>query len=614
MPTSTKPNLSGEKIMVKIKKSSYWTCGLLYIQAHPARPHVGSVVMVLIYPHHMGPRSALINDEMVPNTYTPPGATSQIWALSDDCMTRSKYRYILLRMRNYFQRPRPMAVKLPEGLTELAEASEPLPPDILPRAVPRDKNCGGYDCEFVEPPQSVFQTECSVCLQILKEPCLISCCGHKFCRECIERIKKDKKACALCNEPDFTFMRDGGLERSLKDLEVWCSYRKEGCEWKGKLGKLEEHLNRDPSSENQLNRCQFVAVECTHKCGAWFQRCHINTHETQQCKKRPYSCDYCRDYHSTFEDVTEVHYPQCGKYPVACPNDCDVYKFERQKLESHLKEQCPLAVVDCPFSYAGCVTQLPRKDMPEHMKENVTHLTLMATTTQRLLKENQELQRKTIEREDESHKNMAAVQASLQELNTKYDSLVRENQELQQKAIERENESHKNMAGVNASLKELKTKYNNFMVRKSQELQQRAIEREVESRKNMAAVRASLQELNAKYDSVVKENQKLQSELNDEKRAFKRNMDSVNASLLALNRKYSSAVAENQQLHSRATHEMKQALEDRLRDFQLRQNQLRTSHETATDKKIQELVSKQKVTESKVAARYEREQKPTVEF
>ena len=268
-------------------------------------------------------------------------------------------------------------------------------------AVPRDRrleNRGGYDCEFVEPPPSVFQIDCSVCLQILKEPCLISCCGHKFCRECIEGIEKDKKPCAVCNEPEFTFMRDSGLERSLKDLEVWCSYRKEGCEWKGKLGKLEEHLNQDPSPENQLNGCQFVAVECTHKCGEWFQRRHITTHETQQCKKRPFSCDYCRDYHSTFEDVVEVHYPQCGKYPVAGPNVCDEYKFERQKLEGHLKEQCPFALVDCPFHFAGCETQLPRKDMPEHMKENIAHLTLLATATkqlstenQRLVKENQDL-------------------------------------------------------------------------------------------------------------------------------------------------------------------------------------------------------------------------------
>ena len=250
------------------------------------------------------------------------------------------------------------------------------------------ENRGGYDCEFVESPTSVLQTECPVCKLVLKEPCFISCCGHKFCRECIERIEKDKKPCPLCNEPDFTFLRERGLERSLKDLEVWCSYRKEGCKWKRKLRELEKHLNQDPSSETRQNGCNFVALECMHKCGERPQRRHMKTHETKQCKKRPYSCQHCNDYDSTFEDVTEVHYLQCGQYPVACPNDCDEHTVKRQKLESHVNEQCPLTIIDCPFRFAGCETQLPCKKMPEHTKENVIHLTLLATATQ---KENQEL-------------------------------------------------------------------------------------------------------------------------------------------------------------------------------------------------------------------------------
>ena len=80
-----------------------------------------------------------------------------------------------------------------------------------PKAVRPNKdeeNRGGYDCEFVEAPPKVVPTECSICLLILKEPCLISCCGHKFCRACIEQVQKSKKPCPLCNTPDFTLMRE----------------------------------------------------------------------------------------------------------------------------------------------------------------------------------------------------------------------------------------------------------------------------------------------------------------------------------------------------------------------------------------------------------------------
>ena len=243
--------------------------------------------------------------------------------------------------------------------------------------------CGGYSCEFVEPPPSAFQTECPICLQILKEPCLTSCCGHKFCSGCIERARKGRNPCPVCSEPEFTIMRERWLERCLKQLEVWCSYEKDGCEWRGKLGELEVHLNQDPSTEDQLIGCLFADVECTHKCGERLQRRHITTHVTQQCKKRPFCCDYCLGYHSTFEDVTELHYPQCSKYPVSCPN-CQMHPFKREELDTHLHDQCPLALTDCPFSYVGCEAQLPRRDLPDHMRETVTHLTLLATYTQQL--------------------------------------------------------------------------------------------------------------------------------------------------------------------------------------------------------------------------------------
>ena len=47
---------------------------------------------------------------------------------------------------------------------------------------------GRYECIFVERPRKHLQTECSVCLCILREPCLVDCCGNRFCQICIEPI------------------------------------------------------------------------------------------------------------------------------------------------------------------------------------------------------------------------------------------------------------------------------------------------------------------------------------------------------------------------------------------------------------------------------------------
>ena len=284
-----------------------------------------------------------------------------------------------------------------------------------PKRVLRKENRGGYDCEFIERPSDAFQGgECPVCLLVLKEPCLISCCGHKYCRVCIERVKKDTKPCPLCNEQDFSFLQERALERYLylKDLDVWCCYKTVGCEWRG---KYEQHLNKTPSPESQVIGCQFVDVECMYECGEWFQRQHITTHQTQQCKKRPYSCDYCRDYSSTFEEVIKIHYPQCNKYPVDCPNKCREYSFERQELATHLKDECPLTLVNCPFYYAGCDVQIPRKVMSEHMKDLTKHLTLLASVTHTIMRENQDL-RETMKKMNHDHQDkMKAMQDEMEE-------------------------------------------------------------------------------------------------------------------------------------------------------------------------------------------------------
>ena len=303
---------------------------------------------------------------------------------------------------------------------------------------------GGYDCEFVTPPPDAFQVECPICLQVLKEPCLISCqCGQKICRECVEQIKKDNKPCPLCNLTDFTYIRDHGLERYLKEQEVWCSKKKDGCDWKRKLGEYEHHLNQNPSPENQLTGCQFVEVECKHMCGEWFQRRHIAAHQKSLCPKRPYCCEYCNEYKSTFEDVTKNHHHQCNKFPVTCPNKCREAPFEQQKVKNHVKVECPLTEVNCPLHYAGCEVRLPRKDMPEHMRDTVTHLTLLATVTQTLLKENQELKQHNQQLEAKQ----IAIETHYQELRKatekNIETQVYENQKLRQNIEDLKKENHK---------------------------------------------------------------------------------------------------------------------------------------------------------------------------
>ena len=176
----------------------------------------------------------------------------------------------------------------------------------------------GYECEFVEPLPKQFQSECPICLQILHEPRLIDCCGYNFCATCIERVGRDGKPCPLCNKPGFTTMANKGLKRLLHELHVYCPHRLHGCEWIGELGMMDRHVNSDPKPQGGS---QFAMIECLH-CKESIRQDKISGHQLERCPQRPYTCQYCTVYKSTFEDVVHSHWPKCKCFLLSCPKEC----------------------------------------------------------------------------------------------------------------------------------------------------------------------------------------------------------------------------------------------------------------------------------------------------
>ena len=244
----------------------------------------------------------------------------------------------------------------------------------------------GYDCEFIEKPPKPFQYECPVCLLILREPYQATCCGYSFCRACIKQIKTSSHAelqCPCCKKVDFHSYPNKGLQRSLNELRVLCANQKKGCEWIGELGKMDDHL--DLGSPSLLSKgCQYVDVKCIY-CSESMRRLDIQAHVKEDCRKRPYSCNYCGNYDSDFEDVSTNHIPVCGLYPVDCPNKCGRV-IQRQYAEKHISNECPMTVVDCAFKIVGCSVRLPEKDMPTHIAESVSaHLLLQMTSYKQLV-------------------------------------------------------------------------------------------------------------------------------------------------------------------------------------------------------------------------------------
>ncbi len=183
---------------------------------------------------------------------------------------------------------------------------------------------------------------------------------------------------------------------------------------------LDKHLNIDPELEKHHEGCAFVELQCWHDgCGQSFQRRLIAKHQSRECPQRPFSCEHCHEYESTYHDVVCIHWPVCECYPVSCPHKCTQNTFQRHILQKHLNKECRLQEVECEFKYAGCETKLPRKDMPEHLKENVGHMLLLA-------RQNQELMAKLLEKDEQIRR---VTEESRRELEMKIEILAKDQQE-----------------------------------------------------------------------------------------------------------------------------------------------------------------------------------------
>ena len=101
----------------------------------------------------------------------------------------------------------------------------------------------------------------------------------------------------------------------------------------------------------------------------------MNKHSAT-CPKRPWKCQHC-EFASTY-DVEMKHMEQCVKYPVPCPNECEIGMVPRCDVEKH-RTECPLEPMLCEFVDVGCSVKVARRDFKRHMEESLQQHLLSAT-------------------------------------------------------------------------------------------------------------------------------------------------------------------------------------------------------------------------------------------
>ena len=204
---------------------------------------------------------------------------------------------------------------------------------------------GGYDYQFVDPPLDMFL--CKICHLPSKDPRLSVCCGHTFCNSCLDALKQtirrlsfsEDVVCPMCRSEDFSTVVNKQNERAIKSLRVFCTNKDKGCEWQGELHSLTRHFeNRDG--------CSFEEVKCANDCGILLQRQHLPSHVDNECPYRGVLCQYCSMV-GRYHYITGLHFEQCDKVPLSCPNGCGVDSLLRENIEVHRKT-CPLELTECP--------------------------------------------------------------------------------------------------------------------------------------------------------------------------------------------------------------------------------------------------------------------------
>lgn len=220
-----------------------------------------------------------------------------------------------------------------------------------------------FDIRFLEkPPDDCL---CPICLSVMNDPHLTSCCGQHYCQACITRIQSMNQPCPICKEEEFTTLFDRQLRNRISVLHVYCPMENNGCKWHGKYEDLESHL----SVGKVKGECLYISVACPFGCEHSYPRRHLTKHMAKECENRHDQCQMCYDCGVTCG--RKQHHSNCPNRPINCPNGCPIPNIRFCKVEEHINQLCPYREVDCKFRIFGCTATMKFKDGPRHQRENM---------------------------------------------------------------------------------------------------------------------------------------------------------------------------------------------------------------------------------------------------
>ena len=277
-------------------------------------------------------------------------------------------------------------------------------------------DCGGFEYQFVSTPQDIFV--CKICHLPSRDPHLTKCCGHVFCKSCLDAMKEAQSIvnniCPVCRNEDFVTFPNKQVERDIKSLHVYCINKGKGCKWQGEVNCIENHLTKDGG-------CKYGEVICTSGCGGKMLRRNLTKHVETKCPRRKVNCQYCH-LRKEYQFIEGKHKKECAEYPLACPNKCEEAGCIRRKDMNKHRSRCPLEVISCEYETMGCEVRMTRQTQKEHNKEKMEyhlHLTKckLVETSNELSKNKVELTETKVKLKDQLDAADCKLERTISELN-----------------------------------------------------------------------------------------------------------------------------------------------------------------------------------------------------
>lgn len=199
---------------------------------------------------------------------------------------------------------------------------------------------------------------CPLCKGIYYKP-VVDPCGSIYCRKCIEQCLEKTKTCPSGKAfgPQALITIDF-ITNVLDKLELFCKNKISGCEWKGRLASLDEHIEKE---------CDYQCVKCTNEgCKTILRKSSLENH-LGHCDFKKEKCEHCELY---FTRVSlPAHLAECPKMKIDCTQSCGIV-LERSLIDRHISNDCRKSVINCSYESLGCDFKATRLEVEQHLMEN----------------------------------------------------------------------------------------------------------------------------------------------------------------------------------------------------------------------------------------------------